>query len=144
MNNHEDRDVNGHVRNASETEDIEMTKEITPESPADRKPKTRKARRTKREIEAEYQIFKEYFDNGFLPLEITTLYNISEAQCRSYLSRISLNRNNSEQEYGVCKGFNLPEQVCNHLNGGKKDTYKIIKDQDSVVITLIKRLTTCS
>lgn len=143
MSHQEDRNVNGNVGNTNNNEDNnKMRQEKTLESPADRKPKTRKARRTKREIEAEYQIFKEYFDNGFHHLEIATLYNISEAQCKTYLSRISLNRNNFEQENGACKGFNLPKQVLNHLNGGKNDTYRIIKDQDSVVITLIKTLTT--
>ena len=138
MNNHEDRDVNGHVRNASETEDIEMTKEITPESPADRKPKTRKARRTKAEIDAEYQKFKELWGKKLLYLEILAHLKITDSQGKRYLSRIGLESIDHEKEKGACKGLNLPEGILKMLGGTKDDIFRYEKIEDGVSISFSK------
>ena len=139
MNTNEKFNGNGNAINTNVAENNEMKQETTPEIPAMQAPKEKRTRRTKALIDAEYQKFKEYYDSGFPILEIFTFMKISKAQCTSYMSKISLEKNKNDQKYGVCKGHSLPESIREMLKGSKDELFKYEINPDGVLITLHSR-----
>ncbi|MCB5288432.1 MAG: hypothetical protein LHW64_11630 [Candidatus Cloacimonetes bacterium] len=136
MNSNGKSNCNGNAVETINAENNEVKQEITPELPAKQAPKEGRTRRTKALIEAEYQEFKEFYDSGCPILEISTRMKITKAQCTSYMSKISLDKNKHEQKYGVCKGCSLPESIREMLKGGKEDLFKYEKRSDGVFLML--------
>ena len=116
-----------------------MKQEIVPESTAKQAPKKGRTRRTKALIEEEYELFKEFYDIGCPILEIITLMELTSARCSNYMSKISLEKNKHEQQYGVCNGGDLPESIRKILMGDKYDLFKYEKGQNGVFLTLLHR-----
>ena len=98
--------------------------------------KTRKPRRSAKEIWAEYEKFKTLFEEGRPLLEISRLMGIRKAQCDSYLIKISREKNNQEQQYGVCEGHCLPESIRKTLGGDRKDLFKFEPVPNGVLVSL--------
>jgi hypothetical protein len=139
MKSNKKNNVNGDSTNSTNTENNEMKQEIVPESTAKQAPKKGRTRRTKALIEEEYELFKEFYDIGCPILEIITLMELTSARCSNYMSKISLEKNKHEQQYGVCNGGDLPESIRKILMGDKYDLFKYEKGQNGVFLTLLHR-----
>jgi hypothetical protein len=86
--------------------------------------KTRKPRRSAKEIQAEYEEFKALFKEGRPILEISRTLGIRKSQVDSYLMKISLEQHKRALSYEVHEGHQLPESSINFLGGGRKDIFK--------------------
>jgi hypothetical protein len=86
--------------------------------------KTRKPRRSAKEIQAEYEEFKALFKEGRPILEISRTLGIRKSQVDSYLMKISLEQHKRAMSYEVHEGHQLPESSIYFLGGGRKDIFK--------------------
>ncbi len=131
-NCHADCQLAGHDEIAADTlnRNIDSANDFTPEK------KQRKPRRTAKEMKAEYEEFKSYYDQGLPILEICHVMRLTKAQSESYLSKISLEINNQSRKYGVCEGHSLPDSIRNILGGTRKSLYKFCVADGGVLISL--------
>lgn len=103
--------------------------------------RTRKPRRSAKEIQAEYEEFKSLFEEKRSILEITHMLGLSKSQADSYLSKISWEENKRTLSYGVCQGHCIPESIRIILDAGSKDLFKFEPFEDeegkAVVVKLL-------
>ncbi len=101
--------------------------------------KTRKPRRSAKEIQAEFEEFKALFEDGRPILEISRTLGIRKSQTDSYLMKISLEQHERALSYGVCEGHCIPESIRDILGGDRKDIFKFEPFEDGVLIKLHMR-----
>jgi hypothetical protein len=98
--------------------------------------KSRKPRRSAKEIQAEFEEFKALFEEGRPILEISRTLGIRKSQTDSYLMKISLEQHKRALSYGVCEGHCIPESIRDILGGDRKDIFKFEPFEDGVLIKL--------
>jgi hypothetical protein len=103
--------------------------------------KTRKPRRSAKDIQAEYKEFKALFEEKRSILEITHMLGLTKSQTDSYLTKISWEENMRTLSYGVCEGHCIPESIRIILDGDRKDLFKFEPFEDdegkAVVVKLL-------
>lgn len=103
--------------------------------------RTRKPRRSAKEIQAEYKEFKALFEEKRSILEITYMLGLTKSQADSYLTKISWEENRRTMSYGVFEGHCIPESIRIILDGGRKDLFKFEPFEDeegkAVVVKLL-------
>jgi len=100
--------------------------------------KTRKPRRSSREIQAEFEKFKELLEEGRPILEVTRMLGLRKPQSDSYLMKITQEKHRQALSYGVCEGHCLPESIRKILGGDRKDLFKFhpFEDEDGKAVLL--------
>ena len=99
--------------------------------------KTRKPRRSAREIKAEYEKFKALLDERRPILEICRLLEIRKSQADSYLTKILLDKHDQVQSYAVCEGHLVPECIRNMVGGTRKDLFKVELSEKGAFVTVL-------
>lgn len=103
--------------------------------------RTRKHRRSNKEIRAEYEQFKILLEEARPVLEICHEMQLTISQCTSYLAKVTLEKTKTDQQYGACYGHCLPESFLKALCGDREDLFKFKNVEGGILVSLHKTLT---